>query len=101
KTRTSNTYHFPYTTLFRSWPRGREPMKTQVKTLAIVGAGSVGATIGYAAMIRGAARRIVLYDIDSKKVKAQALDLAHGLQFVPRSEEHTSELQSRENLVCR
>src|SRR5690606_40377685 len=27
--------------------------------------------------------------------------LGHEVRLVPRSEEHTSELQSRENLVCR
>src|SRR5690606_41712471 len=32
-----------------------------------------------------------------------AVHLSHGhrMSFAPRSEEHTSELQSRENLVCR
>lgn len=53
------------------------------RRLAVVGAGSVGATIAYAAMIRGVARHIVLYDIDRTKAEAQSLDLAHGLQFVP------------------
>jgi L-lactate dehydrogenase len=51
--------------------------------LAIIGAGSVGATIAYACMIRGVAPRMALYDIDRKKVDAQTLDLNHGLQFVP------------------
>jgi len=51
--------------------------------LAIIGAGSVGATIAYACMMRGVAPKIALYDIDSKKVNAQVLDLNHGLQFVP------------------
>jgi L-lactate dehydrogenase len=50
---------------------------------AIIGAGSVGATIAYATMIRGAAKEIVLYDINRKKVDAEILDLNHGLQFVP------------------
>lgn len=55
-------------------------------TLAVVGAGSVGATLAYAAMIRGVSRRVVLYDINTAKVRAEALDLAHGLQFVPAAE---------------
>jgi len=59
-------------------------LSANTKTLAIIGAGSVGATIAYAAMIRGVARRIVLYDIDRRKAQAQALDLAHGVQFVPK-----------------
>jgi L-lactate dehydrogenase len=51
--------------------------------LAIVGAGSVGATIAYACMVRGTARQIALYDVNKTKVDAEALDLNHGLQFVP------------------
>ncbi|MBZ2199225.1 L-lactate dehydrogenase [Occultella gossypii] len=54
-----------------------------VSTLAIVGAGSVGATLAYAALIRGVARRVVLYDLNRAKVEAEALDLAHGMAFMP------------------
>ncbi|WP_239013895.1 L-lactate dehydrogenase [Archangium violaceum] len=51
--------------------------------IAIIGAGAVGATIAYAAMIRGVAKQIALYDVNRSKVEAEALDLNHGLQFVP------------------
>src|SRR5215212_10300799 len=51
--------------------------------LAIVGAGSVGATIAYACLVRGVAKHVVLYDLDRVKVDAEVLDLNHGLQFVP------------------
>ncbi|WP_163542513.1 L-lactate dehydrogenase [Occultella kanbiaonis] len=54
-----------------------------VSTLAIVGAGSVGATLAYAALIRGVARRVVLYDVNRAKVEAEALDLSHGMAFMP------------------
>ncbi|MBK5247803.1 MAG: L-lactate dehydrogenase [Actinomycetales bacterium] len=57
-----------------------------VSTLAIVGAGSVGATLAYAALIRGVARRVVLYDIDAAKVEAEVLDIAHGIEFMPMGE---------------
>lgn len=53
--------------------------------LTVVGAGSVGTSIAYAALIRGSARQIALYDIDVKKVEAEAHDLAHGTQFTPTS----------------
>src|SRR5699024_1458950 len=33
--------------------------------------------------IRGLARSVVLYDINATKVRAEALDLRQGLQFVP------------------
>lgn len=51
--------------------------------LGIVGAGAVGATLAYAALMRGAARTVALYDVNRDKVTAEALDLAHGIQFVP------------------
>lgn len=51
--------------------------------LAIVGAGSVGATIAYACMQQGLAQQIVLYDTNRAKVDAEVLDLNHGLQFAP------------------
>jgi L-lactate dehydrogenase len=53
------------------------------RKIAIVGAGSVGATIAYACMVRGVAEQIVLYDVNRQKVEAEVLDLNHGLQFVP------------------
>ncbi|HML50771.1 MAG TPA: L-lactate dehydrogenase [Propionicimonas sp.] len=51
--------------------------------LTVVGAGSVGTSIAYAALIRGSARQIALYDINDKKVQAEVHDLAHGTQFTP------------------
>ncbi|UJH69938.1 L-lactate dehydrogenase [Ornithinimicrobium sp. INDO-MA30-4] len=54
--------------------------------VAIVGAGSVGATLAYAALLRGIARRIALYDIDKTKVEAEAADISHGLAFSPVGE---------------
>jgi len=52
--------------------------------VGIIGAGSVGATIAYAAMIRGLARQISLFDIAKIKVNAEVLDLNHGMLFVPQ-----------------
>ncbi len=51
--------------------------------IVIVGAGSVGATLAYACLIRGVGGDIVLYDTDAAKVEGQVLDLRHGLGFVP------------------
>jgi L-lactate dehydrogenase len=51
--------------------------------IAIVGAGSVGATLAYACLVRGAGKTIALYDLNAEKTKAEVLDLNHGLQFVP------------------
>jgi L-lactate dehydrogenase len=56
---------------------------TRTNKIAIVGAGSVGATIAYACMVRGVGQQIALYDTNREKVDAEVLDLNHGLQFVP------------------
>lgn len=55
----------------------------QTTKIGIIGAGSVGATIAYACMLRGVSQQISLYDVNRQKVHAEALDLNHGLQFVP------------------
>lgn len=46
----------------------------------------MGATLAYAMLIRGVAEHVALYDLDSAKVRAEVLDLRHGLQFVPQAE---------------
>ncbi|WP_250446220.1 L-lactate dehydrogenase [Actinotalea sp. C106] len=65
-------------------PRAIEPRRTT--RLAVVGAGSVGATMAYAALMRGAARSVALYDINAAKVEAEALDIGHGIQFMPMAD---------------
>jgi L-lactate dehydrogenase len=54
--------------------------------VTIVGAGSVGSSAAYAALIRGSARHVALYDIATAKVEAEVLDLAHGTQFTGSSD---------------
>jgi L-lactate dehydrogenase len=54
--------------------------------IAIVGAGAVGSTIAYAAMIQGLAHEIVLIDAVAGKAEAEAKDLMHGSMFVPAVE---------------
>lgn len=54
--------------------------------VAVVGAGSVGATLAYAALMRGATRTLALYDINGAKVEAEVLDIGHGIQFMPMAE---------------
>jgi L-lactate dehydrogenase len=49
--------------------------------LAIVGAGSVGTSLAYAALIRGSAGHVALFDVNATKAEAEVLDLAHGTQF--------------------
>lgn len=61
---------------------------TQRKTakVAIIGAGAVGSTMAYAALMRGSARTVALYDINAAKVDAEVIDLSHGIQFMPMAE---------------
>lgn len=54
--------------------------------LSVVGAGSVGTSLAYAALIRGSVNQVALYDINTAKVDAEVKDLAHGTQFTPTSE---------------
>src|SRR5947209_3655210 len=58
-------------------------MAVRNNKIAVVGAGSVGATITYACLIRGVGRHIALYDVNPARAMAETLDLNHGIQFVP------------------
>ncbi len=59
--------------------------EAKTSKVSIVGAGSVGATLAYAGMMRGFARTVALFDINKAKVEAEALDLAQGIQFMPEA----------------
>ena len=68
-------------------PCQTEPMSViENSKLTVVGAGAVGSSVAYAALIRGSARHIALYDIATEKVEAEVLDLAHGTQFTGTSD---------------
>lgn len=56
-------------------------MERQHSKLAVIGAGSVGTSVAYASLIQGIARTVAIYDVNSTKVEAEVLDLAHGSQF--------------------
>ncbi|MBP0482719.1 L-lactate dehydrogenase [Sagittula salina] len=49
--------------------------------LGIVGAGMVGSSAAFACVMRGAASRIVLVDIDEARARAEAEDIAHAVPF--------------------
>ncbi len=53
------------------------------RKVAIVGAGDVGAAFAYALLQSGTAESIVLIDARHAQAEGQAMDLAHGLPFVP------------------
>src|SRR3712207_8887209 len=76
---------FPYTTLFRSWEvRGEPKHFTSSKIMCWV------------ALDRGARLARLRNDTEKCTLWQEAADEIHA-----RSEEHTSELQSRQYLVCR
>jgi L-lactate dehydrogenase len=51
--------------------------------VVVIGAGLVGSTCAFALMNSGVASDIVLVDTDEDKAQGQALDLNHGIFFVP------------------
>src|SRR3712207_7842246 len=78
---------FPYTTLFRSFVLreelpGFERPEAPVEELAGLG-------------------RPIAGRLEAVHHEDEALSVLHGGADEPRSEEHTSELQSRQYLVCR
>lgn len=60
-------------------------MSISTSKLSVIGAGSVGTALAYAAMIRGSAKVVALQDLNESKVEAEVLDLAHGTQFMQAS----------------
>src|SRR3712207_8086788 len=80
---------FPYTTLFRS-PRVRRPRRRGFSGGAAL---HVLPRRTVAALARDRARHGAIHVLRVR--------LLHGAVGVARSEEHTSELQSRQYLVCR
>src|SRR3712207_7689237 len=80
---------FPYTTLFRS--RGaRAEGESDVGEVHVGGAG-----------VHGAERRPAVHLHARDLAVRQLRDAGGSRRAVGRSEEHTSELQSRQYLVCR
>src|SRR3712207_8879399 len=90
---------FPYTTLFRSLDalqaRGRPALGLERAS------GRQDVSEDDVTEVRGRFAGIVLWHaLEHLPVPGAAIDHAAGL-LEPRSEEHTSELQSRQYLVCR
>src|SRR5690606_41889570 len=88
---------FPYTTLFRSGQAGSLQQFHRVPQAA-----RRGGAFGLPLLTLPASLVAVFCDVG--QVQEIAERTRHGIGFAvgqARSEEHTSELQSRENLVCR
>mgnify|MGYP002280281902 CR=1 FL=1 len=50
--------------------------------LTVIGAGAVGSSIAYAALIRSTVSDLMLFDLDHARAEAEAQDLGHGAQHV-------------------
>src|SRR5690606_42087483 len=89
---------FPYTTLFRSLERVAHPVleRPAVLVLAPIAHGREEARE------QVAVREVQLEEIEAREDRELRRAHVVGRHAIHvRSEEHTSELQSRENLVCR
>ncbi|MDQ1721412.1 MAG: L-lactate dehydrogenase, partial [Pseudonocardiales bacterium] len=64
-------------------PHPAMPRAPGTAKVVIVGAGRVGTTLAYTCLVRGVGKSIALYGRDPDRVRAEVLDLNHGLQFVP------------------
>src|SRR5207302_8090737 len=91
--RTPSSTLFPYTTLFRSAGAAR-PLQLPPRQLSAPRASREGRRL-WRLRASGSCQRHVLSRLLSRREHR-----AH-VRGLRRSEEHTSELQSRENLVCR
>src|SRR2546430_12278111 len=81
---------FPYTTLFRSWGSSHMPVAVAL---------DIGATKIAAALVDSGGRIVSRGRVGTRAVAGSPAELTAAL--AERSEEHTSELQSQSNLVCR
>src|SRR5256884_9577750 len=91
---------FPYTTLFRSWlrvlelePEGCFGIEHDGRLVAVITSTCYDCELAWIGMV-----------ITAPEFRGQGLAstlMRHTLHYLDRSEEHTSELQSRLHLVCR
>src|SRR5258706_2177069 len=81
---------FPYTTLFRSNNLWEDKLHEECGVFGIYGHNEA-ARMTY----------LGLYALQHRGQESCGIAVSNGRQIVSRSEEHTSELQSLTNLVCR
>src|SRR3712207_7578599 len=89
-TATTEIYTFPYTTLFRSRRQGKR--RCQDERPVEVGDASVAFVVQ---------ARLLRQVLIAGPERADDMTCQGPIPAGPRSEEHTSELQSRQYLVCR
>src|SRR5690606_41627831 len=90
---------FPYTTLFRSQVRAL--LTTQIAWYDRAGTGAAAPDLARLQRHADSGAQPGLGAANSRRDSRDAVRAAASPAGERRSEEHTSELQSRENLVCR
>src|SRR5256885_13082849 len=90
---------FPYTTLFRS--SGRAARETASALLTVEACSDRRRSSLALTATNIEARSVAPLDLDLRKRYLECLEAIRWRAFGSRSEEHTSELQSPCNLVCR
>ncbi len=65
--------------------------------ISIIGAGAVGATLGYTMLMKGTASEIVLVDINKYKAEGEALDIMQGLPYMPQSKIYSGDYPDTAN----
>src|SRR5690606_40607540 len=91
----------PYTTLFRSLSRlSLLPLEVWIGGRKLAMGGVAGVASWPDARRQGGVRRLLQHAFGRMRENGQSLSMLAPFSFAFRSEEHTSELQSRENLVC-
>src|SRR5258708_38969998 len=91
---------FPYTTLFRSWFVPESEPLNEVESGEIK-QHVISEAVTWNPLARFFLQANVSYEKSGERVPSDCLTDHMLLDFAARSEEHTSELQSPDHLVCR
>lgn len=65
--------------------------------ISIIGAGTVGATVGYSLLMKGTASEIVLVDINKYKSEGEALDIMQSLPYTSQSKIYSGDYTDTAN----
>src|SRR2546422_9733162 len=91
---------FPYTTLFRSTSRPRDGESFVVEQ-TLDAENHVHVVLAVETVAAGALDRLKHGELGFPVAEDERFQVRQAADFADRSEEHTSELQSRLHLVCR
>src|SRR5690606_39724818 len=98
--RPSRSTLFPYTTLFRSLPDPASALEPVRDGQRVRGDRGAARRVEAAAAAQEPSCTRIFAEVSGRQCAARG-SLARGPDAGQEMEEHTSELQSRENLVCR